>query len=460
MPRSNIKATPHLEIETDPGRHSWTAGDVITGRVSRCAPLVSASITISIRLMGRAKSKMTVNRGQSSSVYRNRFNFFTPEQTTVELVTGPIHIPETGDMHSWPFAVTVPDQLNPASVAQGNQQKHSYLPLGHSEILAQPMPPTFYCRGTWFSTTYEAYNEYFLEAIMTVESSGKSETAILPVSILPQSTTGPITDFSLSRSVPLCQLNSHRLVPGAENSSLTLHQRTQHLFRSSKVPAFGFSLHIEYPQILQIGNPAHIPFRLLAIPEREHTTDVLQDCQLELAIESIQLEIKAETEVLCRGTLSSHDARGNRKTRLVTDAALSQLGSTLVVPLGPKAEAIDVGSKLGLSLENMGLDLRSESSSELNRFLYPSFSTYNIQHRHKLHWKIEVSSAGATTKVSDEVDITLLPLLPRSDAPPYTPYQGASIPAYEEETIPSYAEAAPSSSKTDGFIPEKSKHEK
>lgn len=467
MPRSTIRATPNLEIEISSGRTAWTGGDVITGRVSRCAPLVSASTVISIRLIGRAKSKMIVNRGQTTSVYRNRFNFFTPEQTTVELIAGPIHIPETGDMHSWPFSVTVPDQLNPAAVAQGNQQKHSYLPLGHGEILAQSMPPTFYCKGTWFSTTYEAYNEYFLEATMTIESSKKSETAILPVDILPRSAPGLITDFHPLRSVPFCQLNSHRLVPGAENSSLTLQQRTQHLFRSSKVPSFAFSLQIEYPQTLQIGNSGHVRFTLLAIPEREHTTEVLQDCQLELAIESIQLEIKSETEILCRGTLSSHDVRGSRKIRLVSDEALTRLGSTMIVPLGPKAGPLDVGEKLGLSLQHLGPNLRSESTSKMSHSLYPTFSTYNIQHSHKLYWKIEISSAGASTKVADEVGITILPLLPHSDAPPYTPFPGATAallqedkPAYEEEIIPSYDEAVPSSSKRNDFIPEKAKLEK
>ncbi|KAL2210861.1 hypothetical protein CC79DRAFT_1331250, partial [Sarocladium strictum] len=310
MPRSTVKASPQLEIQLNDNRTAWTGGDVITGHVSRCAPIVSHQATLSVTLLGRAKSKMTVSRGQAgTSIYRNRFNFFTPEETRVQLLSGPIHIPETGDMHSWPFSVKVPMQLDPAAVANKNQQKFSYLPLGSSEIAAQPMPPSFFTRGVWFTTTYEAYNEYFLQAELITESGGSSKTdlATLPVNVLARSTPGPITDSHPMRFAPLCHLNSHRLVPGAEGSSLSLTQRTQHLFKSSKVPQYAFTLEVDCPRLLQIGSPTPIPFKLRAVREPLHTTDILQDQDLELTLTSIQLEVRSTTEILCRGTIVSHD---------------------------------------------------------------------------------------------------------------------------------------------------------
>lgn len=469
MPRSTVQASPELEIQLEDSRPAWTGGDVITGRVSRCAPVVSHQATINVTLVGRAKSKMTVSRGQAgTSIYRGRFNFFPPEETKTQLLSGPIHIPETGDMHSWPFSVKVPSQLDPATVANKSQQKFSYLPLGSSEISAQAMPPSFFTKGLWFNITYEAYNEYFLLAELTTQSGGsvKTEIATLPINVLAGSTPGPIAEFHSQRFAPLCHLSSHRLVPGAENSSLSLQQRTQHLFRSSKVPQYSFTLQVDCPRMLQIGNSTPIPFKLLAIREPSHTTDVLQDHDLELNLASIQLEVRSTTEILCRGTITSHSVKGNRKTRLVDDTPITERKSPIVVPSSAKAEPLDIGKALNLTLANWGPDLRAESSSKLAHSLFPTFTTYNIQHRHKLMWKVEIGSAGTTTKITDEVDLTLLPLLLTSDAPPYTPYTPLEELTYkdtsmqdtlEDEAIPTYAEAVPSSSKTHSFALEKAK---
>ncbi|KAK0384416.1 hypothetical protein NLU13_8503 [Sarocladium strictum] len=468
MPRSTVQASPQLEIQLEDDRFAWTGGDAIIGRVSRCAPVVSHQATISVTLLGRAKSKMTVSRGQAgTSIYRGRFNFFPPEQSKVELLNGPIHIPETGDIHCWPFSLKVPSQLDPATVSDRNQQKFSFLPLGDNEIRAQTMPPSFYTRGVWFNTTYEAYIEYFLQAELTTQSGGsiKTEIATLPINVLARSTPRQALEPYPMRFASLCHLNSYRLLPGAENASLSLQQRTQHLFRSSKVPQYSFTLQVDCPRLLQIGNPAPVPFKILAIREPSHTTDVLQDRNLELAITSIQLEVRSTTEILCRGTITSHNVKGTRKVCLLGDTAIADHGVPILVPSSDKSEAIDVGKALGLTLEHVGPDLRVETSSKLTHALFPTFNTYNIQHHHKLIWKLGIGSAGETTKISSEVDLTLLSLLPTSDAPPYTPFASLEervqedVPLHDpsqlEEAVPTYAEAVPFSSKSNDFVSKK-----
>jgi hypothetical protein len=198
MPRTVSKGTPFLEILLDEGRSTYQAGDTITGRVVRNAPVVSARAWLTIQVHGRSKSKKTVSRGKAgTSIYRGRFNFFAPGQNRQQLFDDPIHIPPNGALKEWPFAVTVPSELDPSTVATGNEQKYSYLPLGPQDVVTHSMPPVFYASGIWMATTYQCYVEYFLEAELHVEGAAgptNIDTATLPVNITPPSTPDMISN--------------------------------------------------------------------------------------------------------------------------------------------------------------------------------------------------------------------------------------------------------------------------
>lgn len=442
MPQTVTKATPALEILLDRGGspYPYRPGDVIIGRVVRSAPIVSARAWLVIRLHGRSKSKMTVRRGQSTSIYRGRFNFFNPHQNQQHLFDGPIHIPPDGTAQAWPFAVTVPAGLDPSTVATGNDKRHSYLPLDPHHVATHPIPPVFQASGVWATTRYECFVEYFLEASLHVESSsGSASTATLPVNITPASTPGLMNDFRLCRRAFLCRIATHRLTPGLESADLSFHQRTQKFFGSSKVPQFAFSLQVDCPRALQLRNPNPIPFRLLVTPNREQTTDAIRDADQTVTLTAMHFEIRAATEVICPGTLSSHTAGGTQKAGFDLKPASARLGAPIVLPSGSKAEPLDVGELLGLTITTVG-PLGHGLFSSYNALLYPSFETYNIRHSHRLKFQLTVAVAGESTKLSSELDITVLPLSgapllsdlppPLSDLPPPAA-KGEELPAYE-----------------------------
>lgn len=438
MPRTLAKSTPALEIILDRQDNIYQAGETITGRVMRTAPIVSSQAHLTIQLNGRTKSKLTVSRGQAgASIYRGRFGLFNPAANEQQLHDGPVHIAADG-RQEWPFSLTIPSGPDPATVAKDNDQKFSYLPLARQEVENHSLPPVFYMSGWFLTTTYECFVEYFLEAKLHASSRGSGhqvDQAVLPFSVLPAETPGLISEFSLARRNFLCRINTYRLTRGSElgsgsgSATLSLQERTREFFGSSKVPQFAFSLQVEHPTTLQVGNPNPIPFRLLVLPDHDQTTELVQHAPPTVTLTSMTFEIEASTNMVCRGQLIAHTANQNRTFGFDLSSLINQRQEPIVVPSGEKSQPLDVGKLLQLCLTS----IKPLGISRGKKKLYPSFTTYNIKHAHKLKWKLRLTAAGESTEVSEEVDLVLLPW-PGNGLPCYEDYETKeSAPAYELE---------------------------
>ena len=422
MPRTELVATPALEILLDGGQNTYYAGDIISGRVVRSAPLVSSQARINVRLNGRTKSKITVQRGQAgTSVYRGRFNLFNSEQNQKQLEDGPIHIEADGNSQGWPFTLTVPSEADPASVVYKNQQKFSYLPLGQRDITSHPLPPTFFTRGVFINTGYQCFVEYFLEAELSTEAAGgakKADRATLPISVMTHPASDPARDSGLVRRSFLCRISTYRFTHGEASGSLSLGQRTREFFGSAKVPQLVFSMQVEHPTAVRVDDDNPIPFRLLVLPERLQTAESIRDAPPEIVLSGMSLEIRARTDMMCASIVHPHTANQTRKFGLDLKSAIERRGEPIVIPTGEKAQPLDVGEMLDLRItEAVPLGMRPFSRRKGR--LYPSFTTYNIKHVHKLRWTLTVSAAGETTEVSTEVDMTLLQGSAGGELPPY-----------------------------------------
>ena len=421
MPRTELTVTPALEILLDDGQSTYYAGDTISGRVVRIAPLVSSQARLTVRLNGRTKSKMIVSRGQAgTSVYRGRFNLFNSEGNQEVLGDGPMHIETHGRGQEWPFTITVPSGPDPASVVFGNKQKFSYLPLGQRDITSHPLPPVFFTKGVFINTTYHCFVEYFLEAELCVEAAGaakKPDRATLPISVLAQPTADPTSDAEIVRRSFLCRISTYRFTQPEGSGSLSIGQRTRELFGSSKVPQLVFSLQVEHPTTMQVDDANIIPFRLLILPEPFQTSEAIRDTPQKVILTGMTFEIRARTDMMCAGTINPHTANQTLKFGFDLKSAIEGRGELIVIPAGEKAEPLDVGDLLCLRIADAARLGRGPFSSRKGR-LYPSFATYNIKHTHKLKWSLTVSAAAESTQVSDEIDITLLPS-PGSELPPY-----------------------------------------
>lgn len=338
MPQAARTTGPNLDIHLDSIGRPYQPGDVITGRVVRRAHAVSPQALVTIQLLGRAKSKIVVTRHNGNntthSYYRSRYNFvsilcttpiFSPQdadtideqfdagymQTRQQLHQGPLHVPSSAEPVSWEFAVEIPTRPSPrAVVSEMKDPEACYLSLNAGNAADYPLPASFANSGRRHNTRFDAYVEYHLEATL-VQQGGKSRhgdtiTATLPVRIRAPPMPYPLTDFDLRRRSAQFTASSYRLVPGMETVELTFKQKSKKFFGSSKVPMFGFTLQYDCPGVIQLDNPAPVPFRVRVVPDSRRTSEVLHGVPQVVTLSSLELVLKADTCVIAPGTFGTH----------------------------------------------------------------------------------------------------------------------------------------------------------
>lgn len=232
-------------------------------------------------------------------------------QTKQHLHKGPIHVPSSAEPASWEFAIEIPTRPSPrAVVSEMKDPEASYLPLNAGSVAKYPLPSSFATKGHRGNTRFDAYVEYHLEATLVQQGSGRhggdSITAMLPIRILAPPMPYPLTDFDLRRRSAQFAASSYRLVPGMETVDLTFKQKSKKFFGSSKVPMFGFTLQYDSPGVIQLGNPTAIPFRVRVVPDGRRTSEVLQGVPQVVTLSSLDLVLKADTNVIAPGTFSPH----------------------------------------------------------------------------------------------------------------------------------------------------------
>ncbi|KUI67264.1 hypothetical protein VM1G_03065 [Cytospora mali] len=335
MPPAVRKVGPELDIQLDNIGRPYQPGDVITGRIVRRAHAVSPNATLTVYLLGRAKTKITVTTSNGNSTsrhyYRGRFNFFDAARTRQQLHDGPIHIPPGGSPEIWEFSLEVPLTPSPrVLLAENHKPENSFLSLTPDALASSSLPSSFAAEGRKRNTRFQAYVEYHLEASMLQQGShGGTITATLPVHIRTPSLPYPLTNFDLQRCRWSGSVSTYHLVPGMENADLTFKQKSQQFFHSSKVPTLGFSLECSCPAVIQLENPTPIPFLLRIIPDRKRTSEVLHDAPETFRVNSLELLLSAHTSVVGSGTWSTHTGDGTVRHRF-----------NLPVWFGPPATAL------------------------------------------------------------------------------------------------------------------------
>lgn len=444
MPQTQAKSSGCLAIQVDGSpKPRFSPGDVIIGRVQRTSPIVSPRARVSISLHGRAKSRLVVHHGQSSTVYRGRFQFFDDRQNVYQLFDGPCHI-EAGSQSDWPFAVTVPTSLNHGVLTRGNPYGRSFLPLTPGDVANHPLPSTF----SGGSSSVSAFVEYFLHAKLWlhVHDSTEFHEAILPIAIWNPWRDPPITEFKLRRHNIPYTITSQRLVPGMEDAKLSISQKTQKFFGSSKVPVLNFVPEISIPTVIQIENPKPFPFLIRINPVWSKTSEIIRNVPQKVRLTHIELHLKEDVEIKC-DSFSSRGRGGSNshKRDLRADVALRSLGKDVYIPCvggGSPAQPLDLGNLLNFRLGYAGM-IRQISVHPHG--IYPDFMTYNIRNTHRLKWEVHISVANEVEKFRGEQMVTILP---PSDAswvhPPPLPQpqrEESWIHPPAEDVLPSFAEA-------------------
>ncbi|WYZ37671.1 hypothetical protein EsH8_II_001177 [Colletotrichum jinshuiense] len=479
MPPTQLKASHDLSIQLLTPHIPLHPGSVILGHIVRKSHIVTPAATVRVRLLGRAKAKLVIERGNNNkSYYRSRFNFWPESAITHVVHEGPVHVAPGGDAQSWPFALELPTHTDAASVnACGGDKAREACFLRQpgsagaaAGIPSQPLPATFFFDNSSFSKHWHGFVEYWIQAELVENGRSKIISASLPLKVFsPLTPAPPISDFGLlTRNMAGC-VSSQRLMPGMEEADLSFKQKTQKFFGSSKVPTFHYTLHVQFPTVIQLGNESTVPFLLHLTPNREKTTDVIEDVPQTVTVKYVDLELQSTTGVICPGTLDSHEASKTRKLCLgKISEYLKPVGGPLVLPCSGKGDPVDVGAVLGLHVDAFGRIVNTArhgpGGSTTNLTVLPTFVTYCIKTEHVLQWEVQILVAGETWKCEGNQKVLLLApcedmasgraeasgSASRSAAPP--PADAEDVPAYDGpsgaapayERIPGDGSAEPS----------------
>ncbi|KAE8165117.1 hypothetical protein BDV40DRAFT_79155 [Aspergillus tamarii] len=402
----------NIDLASPPG---WTyiGGDTVIGNVVRRSHIVTPDAQVILTLVGRVKTKITVkrNNGQTTSTshYRGRWHLFRTSRET--LFRGPLHLPEgsVNDPLTWPFSVEIPTRPSD-QVLQGHCKEESYLPLD-KEILAQSaLPASFFSSDRGWRTSSEGFVEYYLEAELRYGRSGsfEVETATFPITIRQVPQAG-IFNYELKSCVLAGRAKSQRLLPGMEHAELSLKQKTQKLFGSSKVPEFHYTVEVSLPYAIKLGHPAPVPI-IIGIKPSSASPEI-SDVTQKVHLNWVNMTIKSETLVRAPGNLTptyAHNHSHSSSHTVGLRKAFLRLENPVVFTTGKGNQPIDIGNMLGLVFHPDGSTVGGRRNTTYSG-PSPDFITWNILHRNELELEVSLTVAEETKEFKISSGLKILP---------------------------------------------------
>lgn len=402
MPVTNRKSSPDLKFDVAaPAGWSYAAGDTIIGNLIRHAPIITPEATITLTLIGRIKTKITESKSNDSRTnYRSEALLVRSDQT---IFSGrPLHLPEgSGAPLIWEFSVNIPPEPL-QSVRRGYTRRTSFIPLDRDHPAHHTLPGSFISSREGLTISSTGIVEYYLKAQLryTFKGSSRLVEAIWPFRLghpVDQTAAGQLS--TLKRLSYPQRIQSQRLLPGMQHADLTLKQKTQKLFGSSKVPKLCFRLDIYHPAAIQLDNLQPIPIILGIRPLLDQTSPSVEDQTI--VINWVRMTLHQRTSVLAPSNFLSdfpHVDGHTASRNLNLETAFRQLESPLVISTAEKGEKkINIGEMFPLVLRSNGFAFGSRYLKEFSPI--PDFTTYSIRHVTTAEWKVAYSVAGETGTV-------------------------------------------------------------
>ncbi|KAI8662134.1 hypothetical protein NCS56_01016900 [Fusarium sp. Ph1] len=392
MPPTRALSNTELGIRLEGDQTEYAHGDTIVGYVFRREHLVTQISSLSIQLIGKTVSTVTIICETGLSRYHGLFNLI-PQHAKQKLHQGPLHIAH-GDERSWRFAITIPKYVDPADFKDGDKSE-SYLSL---EATNKPLPSSFTLFG---GERTEAYVEYFVRASLRSKDETRKESwlAKLPITVTNRS---PLVGSRLHMQSYFYSFMSYRLIPGMEETKLSLPQIVKQAMGVTSVPRFGFNLQVDMPEVIQINDPTPTPVRLRAIVNRDSTSDEIRNNPPKIKLKWISIQIIATTEVICQG---SHTMEEESEMDLDIMNQISIRGQDVYIPCMEDGSFIDIGDLIDLRL---GRYYNVCPQHQGPAPFTPSFVTYNIRRSHRLKWMVAAEFGGKVIQKTEIIMFTIL----------------------------------------------------
>ncbi|CRL18784.1 unnamed protein product [Penicillium camemberti] len=404
--RAHTRGDDNLKFDVAaPPRWSFTPGDTIIGNLVRRAHIVTSEATVTLTLSSRIHTHLTPG-GKEKQVSDNWHILYPREEV---IFRGPLHLPEgSNESLSWPFSLQIPtkpvDMLGKKFAQAG-----SFLALDRDQTIHHPLPGTFSTLGSDSSLASGCFIEYYLSAKLKYNFGSPQVCSATwkvdirhPVVVVEKSQLERVTRLSIEG-----QVQSQRLLPATSDAKLSLKQKAQKVFGSSKVPKFYYQVDLTSPRILKLGDAHNLPLVLHIAPLDDKTSDSLKGTTQEARINWIKLSLVCYTDIIVTGCHPVHKDRHRFSLNLHLEKVFDSLESPLTLPLGHQNVSINIGDMFQLVLHSTGLtssDLRLHDLTPI----YPDFVTYNIKHTHAIDWKISITIAGETQVFNKSVPLKVL----------------------------------------------------
>jgi hypothetical protein len=409
MSRHGTRGDDNLKFDVAaPPGWSFTPGDTIIGNLVRRAHIVTSEATVTLSLSGRIHSQLTPRDKEKQ--LSDDWHLLYPREEVI--FRGPLHLPEgSNESLSWPFSLHIP--IKPVdTLGKKRAQAGSFLALDGDQAAHHPLPGTFTSLGSDSSLASECFIEYYLSAKLKYHFGASQICSATwkvdirhPVEVVEKSQLEQVTHLSIDGKV-----QSQRLLFGMSDANLSLKQKTQKLFGSSKVPKFYFQVDLTSPRILKLDGAQNLPLMLHIAPLEDKTSDSLKGTPQEARINWIKMFLVSYSDIIvtdCPPLGTVHRDKHRFSLNLHLEKAFDRLESPLILPLGHQNTSINLGAMFQLVLRSTGL---TSSGLRLHYLapIYPDFVTYNIKHTHGIDWKISITIAGETQVFDKSVPLKVL----------------------------------------------------
>lgn len=392
MPRIYSTNSSRLAIFFAGGANKpFAPGDTIVGHILRTNFLQRGIVTITVRLFGRAKTK--IREGQNSA-HAFRCHYFSDGTQELSQVVhnGPVDIAaELESSESWPFALTIPESVHMRPDTE--LMKCGLLPASTEDFALHRLPDTFEApMSMGFMDRGEGYIEYYIEARM--QMTGEPDTVATHPVIVRSAAHHEVSDFSVRQWEGRFVVATYNLQPNIQE--LTLSQKWRKFSHSSKLPKFTGNMTIQVPTEIQLCHKTSLPIKLSAVPLDFNTSNAIKEYDQTLVLKGMELEISIDSVIAAPSSWRTLREEDSLKLHMcLNEGHFEQLERPILVPIGTNETPVDVGAIFQLHLMPNGLYSAGNKlkTSTIAR-LQPDFITFNIGLSHSFTWRFVFDLAG------------------------------------------------------------------
>lgn len=361
------------------------AGSTISGTVELRGDDDINVVSITISLIGRCKTRIVRDMGDSAETLRGRAPLITERRI---LFNGPNTL-HPG--HSWSFQFSLPYHCVERGQDLFTSTPVSMVGTFNSDI-NQPLPPAFFAS----TNTAVAFVSYELVANLAVGRRAPLGTKDIP--------TTKVLDFLTTRTVqnpdPRMSLltrsfdcSSLALNPGHENVPLTFKQRLKS-FHKTNLPMARFKIKLIYPQVAVVDRT--LALKLSVDHDFENSTAVAPPM---IYLRKFSLDLVAST-----ATQYVFPSRSPRPS--ASEQIAGKQTWEVKYPIGA-FERVKKGNPSAPPVSE-SLDLKDWINLRVSRRHAPTFTTFNIRRTYKLSAKMTIECAQQQYKAEFLTDSLLL----------------------------------------------------